>query len=397
MAPESQVVTPAGPVVLITGGAGFIGHALTGMLLKHMDEDGGAGKDAPLAPSEIRVFDIRRPAFATDPRVVPIIGDVRSLDALREACRGVDVVLHCAALVDWGQHPEALVRDVNVTGTRNVIRACTQEGVRALVFTSTLDVVYEGRPIVDGDETLPYPGRFTDVYPATKAQAEQLVLSANGAPLVPRPGEDGDEAPATLRTCALRPCGVFGEGDPYHISSFVREAKAGRLLFRIGDGTARYQHVYVGNVARAHVLAARSLLQPESAAAGEVYFITDYPAKNFFDYMEPFVCGLGYAMPSKRRSIPRPVMIAVACMLESLAWLCRPVKRLALNINRFSVLQLCQDFTFSGEKAARELGYEPVCTEAEAIVRTLIYFRENGPVRQHVPPDDHRKLPPQRA
>ena len=388
---DERVLTPAMPVVLITGGAGFIGHALTGRLLEHMDEEGVNGADALLVPSEIRVFDIRRSVFATDPRVVSIIGDVRSLDALREACRGVDVVFHCAALVDWGQHTESLVQDVNVTGTRNVIRACTQEGVRALVFTSTLDVVYAGRPVIDGDETLPYPGRFTDAYPRTKAQAEQLVLSANHAPLVPRPGESSDEAPSTLRTCALRPCGVFGEGDPYHISSFIREAKAGRLLFRMGDGKARYQHVYVGNVAHAHVLAARSLLQPEGAAAGEVYFITDYPARNFFDYMEPFVCGLGYAMPSKRRSVPKPVMFAVACMLESLAWLCRPVKRLALNINRFSVLQLCQDFTFCGEKAARELGYEPICTEAEAIVRTLIYFSENGPVRQHIPPDDYRK------
>ncbi|HPN12792.1 MAG TPA: NAD-dependent epimerase/dehydratase family protein [Spirochaetota bacterium] len=351
------------PAVLITGGSGFLGAALLRELLKK------PGRET-LSPGEIRIFDTRPPDNASDPRIRYIPGDIRSPEALDEACTGADLVFHCAAIVDWGQAPRSLVHDINVNGTRNVIGAARRAGARALVHTSTMDVIYDGRPITRGDEKKPYPKKFTMAYAETKALAERAVLEADGTR---ERGTPANAAP--LRTCVIRPCGMFGEGDPYHVSSFLKMARGGRLSFRIGSGRSLFQHVYVGNVAHAHVLAARSLLEPEPAAAGRAYIITDFEAKNFFDYMAPILEGIGYRMPPKRRSIPMPVMYALGGIMEFASFLCRPIVRLQPLVSRTSVAMVCKDMTFCGDRACRELGYRPLYSEEEAIARTIEYFR----------------------
>ncbi len=347
------------PIVLITGGAGFLGSALVRELLKN-------GGEAHLSPREIRILDSRPPAGDQDSRVQFLQGDIRSAEDLAKACEGVDLLFHCAAVIDWGQRPRSFIYDVNVNGTNNVLTAALRSGVRGLVFTSTMDVLYDGGAIIDGDENMPYPKKFNMVYAETKAVAEQAVLKANGA--------------ATMKTCVIRPCGMFGEGDPYHVSSFIKMAKSGRLTYRVGNGRAIFQHVYVGNVAHAHVLAAKSLLEPRGVAAGNVYFATDFEAKNFFDYMEPILSGIGYRMPPRERSIPMPVMYALGALCEGASWLCRPFFHLKPLISRTSVTMVCKDLTFTSGKACRDLGYAPLYTEKEAIARTVSYFRANGPV-----------------
>jgi sterol-4alpha-carboxylate 3-dehydrogenase (decarboxylating) len=251
--------------ILITGGAGFLGRAIVHELQKP------APAGFASAP-EIRIFDAR-PDAPRHPGVANIRGDVRHYEDLLEACRGVDVVLHAASLVDYGHASEHALEAINVQGTENAIRACREAGVPGLVYTSSMDVVYGAEPIVNGDETLPYPERFADAYARTKALAEQAVVAANGAARTARAGEA--DAAARLRTCVIRPCGMYGEADPYHVSGVLRTVQGGLLAARIGDGSAVFQHVYVGNVAHAHVLAAARLLEPESPAAGQACFVAD--------------------------------------------------------------------------------------------------------------------------
>ncbi|MEE9608420.1 MAG: NAD-dependent epimerase/dehydratase family protein, partial [Myxococcota bacterium] len=326
--------------VLLTGGAGFLGRAILRELAQ-----------ARLA--EVRVFDLLEADSGEFPGVAWQVGDIRDADAVHEACRGVDVVLHAASQIDWGHATPDQLAEVNVGGTENVLRACLETRVRALVYTSSMDAVCGTSPIVQADETLAYPRRFANEYARTKALAEQAVIRANA------PG---------LRTCALRPCGMFGEGDPYHVAHVLRVVKAGNLPFRIGDGRAAFQHVYVGNVAHAHLLAMRALLEPDSRVAGEIYFITDdSPAVNFFDFMEPILNELGYTLPPKSRSVPYPVMWTIGALLEGFALACRPVVRFVPTLTRSSVRFVGHDHTFVGEKARRHFGYEPIYSESQAI------------------------------
>ncbi len=356
--------------VLITGGSGFLGQALLRELCK---------ADGVLPPpAEIRVFDTKplKPELMdkSSVNITSIVGDIRSYEQVRAACEGADAVIHAAALVDWGSAGEQLLDEVNIEGTRNLIRACREAGVRALVYTSTMDVVCSGTPIRDGDESIPYPTRFADGYARSKAAAEQVALAANGAPLQHPEAETGD----ALRTCVVRPCGMFGEADPYHVSSTLRMALDGKLNFRVGDGSAVFQHVYVGNVAHGHRLALRSLLRGDGAADGQVYLTTDAPAANFFDFLEPVMEGLGYAMPT--RSIPYPLAYGIGAIMELLAALCRPFFSFTPMITRSSVQILCKDFSFKTDKAERDLGYRPVYSDEEAIERTVAWFKEHGPV-----------------
>lgn len=76
------------------------------------------------------------------------------------------------------------VNEVNVNGTLHVLEACLEFGIKRLVYVSTYNVVFGGREIVNGDETLPYfpIDDHVDPYGRTKSIAEQLVLKANGQP-----------------------------------------------------------------------------------------------------------------------------------------------------------------------------------------------------------------------
>ncbi len=338
------------PVVLITGGAGFLGHALIEELLRT--------DDPVLNPSEVRSFDLRAPT----PRdgLTAIVGDIRDPAAVRAAVEGCDLVLHAASMVDWGLADDATLRAVNVDGTRHVIAACQAAGVRALVYTSSLDAIDDGKPVVDGDESMPYPPTFPNVYSETKAVAEQLALAAQSD---------------TLRAAVIRPCGLYGERDPYHLGHVLKMAAAMPLV-RIGDGRARAQHVYVGNTAHGHLIAARSLLT-DGVATGRVYFVTDHPAENFFDFLEPVVTGVGYRVHPWSRALPHRLAWTLGACAEAIAWAISPAVTWRPGLSRYAVDWVCKDLTFTSARIRDELGYVPRYSHEEATRRTIAWFRAN--------------------
>ena len=91
------------------------------------------------------------------------------------------------------------------------------------------------------------------------------------------------------------------------------------------------------------------------------------PATNFFDFMEPLATRLGHPFPPRWRRVPYPVALSLGTLLEGLARWLRPVIRFEPSLTRSSVRVLCRDLSFSGARAARELGYAPVYSAAEAL------------------------------
>ena len=344
--------------VAVTGGSGFLGAAIVEQLL-------GRSGASPLRVDHVRVLDLAPWRGAPDPRLEARRVDVRDRGALSEALADVDAVIHSAALIDWGRLPDADVFAVNEGGTRHVIAACQARGVRALVYTSTEDVVYGGEAISGGDESMPYPERYTNAYCASKARAERLVLAADSP---------------TLRACAVRPLGIFGEADPYHCSRTLIAARRGRLIARMGDGAARFSHAYVVNVAHGHLCALANLMG-EGGARGQVYFLgDDCPPENFFDFMERFVTGLGLPFPPRGRSVPFWLAYVVAEAVTRVARALRPVTGWMPTVTGDTVAMLCRDFYFDDRRARRELGYAPLVGPDEAMARTVAWFREHGPV-----------------
>lgn len=353
--------------LLLTGGAGFLGQAI----LRELAKPDGA---STASLEEIRVLDLEPVEAAGQPNLVSITGDVCDRALLLDACRDVDAVMHAASLVDWGGATAERLEQVNVEGTENVLHACREMGVPRLVYTSTMDVVCGKKPVVKADETLAYPEAFTNDYSRTKAEAEQRVLAAHGTQRAARGGEDPSQS--RLTTCALRPCGMYGEGDPYHVANVLRVVREGKLPFRIGNGKAVFEHVYVGNVAHAHLLALRKLGEPDAAIGGRAYFVTDdTQALDFLDFMEHVLGPLGYSLPPKSRRVPYPLMFGVAAIVEATSRLVRPLFPFTPTLTRSSLRFVCHEHSFSGEKLRRDLGYSPIYSEAESLERTIEYFR----------------------
>ena len=315
--------------VLVTGGGGFLGGAVVDALLARGDDVVSVARgDYPALRG--RGVDTRR-------------GDLAEPAVARAAVEDVDVVLHVAARAGISGS-DAQFRRSNVDATRVLLDACRAAGVGRFVFTSTPSVVHTGGDITGGDESLPYATRFDSAYPATKAEAERLVLAAN--------------AP-DLATVALRPHLVWGPGDTQLVPRILARARAGRLRL-VGDGSAVVDTTYVDDAAQAHLDAA-DRLAPGAPCAGRAYFVTSGDPRPVRDLVNG-ILGAGGLAPV-HAGVPVPVAVAAGAALET-AW--RVLERVGVlgegsepPMTRFLARQLATAHWFDITAARRDLGYAP--------------------------------------
>jgi 3beta-hydroxy-delta5-steroid dehydrogenase/steroid delta-isomerase len=292
-----------------------------------------------------------------------IRGDVSQADDMARACEGVDTVFHTAALVSLmgGAAVRAEYRSkawrVNVDGTANVIAACTAARVSRLIYTSSVDVCFEGKPLPRMTESLPYARRFKSIYAETKVAAEKLVLAANER--------------AGLRTCAIRPDGIYGAEPNEMIDRFCEQLLAGNLVARIGPLSALQDNSQVSSLVDGHLLAAQQLAA-DGVACGQAYFISDGEPMNSFEFFRPLIEGLGYPFP--QREVP--------------AWLLKPLVHVwqaahfvlgvpAPILSPHELDKVTVTHYASIDKAREELGYVPRQSVAEAMQDCLEYCETN--------------------
>lgn len=151
--------TLTGSSVLITGGTGSLGKALTRELLAHHD----VSRLVILSRDELKQFEMRQ-QFGDDPRLRWFLGDIRDVARLRRAMHGVDHVIHAAALkqVDTAEYNPFEFIETNVRGSQNVIEASLDAGVRRVVALSTDKA---SSPI--------------NLYGATKLAADRMFIASN--------------------------------------------------------------------------------------------------------------------------------------------------------------------------------------------------------------------------
>ena len=159
--------------VLVTGATGFIGGHVTQALL-----DRGHQVRALVRPGSGLRWE--------HPSLSVAAGDVRNPASLAAAVEGCDSVVHLAALYTFWA-PERLMRQVNVEGTRNVLQAAANAGVKRIVHTSTVSTVRLHRDGTRGDETQDArPQDLVGPYKRTKFEAEQVAqqFAWRGTPVV---------------------------------------------------------------------------------------------------------------------------------------------------------------------------------------------------------------------
>ncbi|KAM9817128.1 short-chain dehydrogenase/reductase family 42E member 1 [Neosynchiropus ocellatus] len=348
--------TPCSETFLITGGCGYLGFRLACSLHKK-----GA---------KVVLFDTVRPNQRVPGDIVVVEGDIRDYAQVEKVFRGVDCVFHIASYGMSGREQlnRGLIEAVNVTGTQNVLKACVEHRVSRLVYTSTFNVVFGGQVIENGDESLPYLPLHLhpDHYSRTKSLAEMAVLEANGSPLK---GGDG-----VLRTCALRPAGIYGPGEQRHLPRIVSYIEGGIFRFVYGEASSLVEFVHVDNLVSAHELAAEALTdENQKLSSGQAYFISDGRPVNNFEFFRPLVEGLGYPFPKLR--LPISLIYFFAFVTEMIHHVVGPFYNFQPLLTRTEVYKTGVTHYFSMAKAKAELGYDPKEYDLEEVVQ---WFRSRG-------------------
>jgi nucleoside-diphosphate-sugar epimerase len=231
---------------LVTGGGGFIGSHLVRALVQRGERVRVLDNKSSGSPH--RIADVLK-------QVEWIDGDICDLDTVRQACLGVEVVLHQAAVASV---PRSIAEPMmthasNVTGTLHVLMAARDAGVRRVVFASS-SAVYGNLATTPKAEML--PTQPLSPYGVQKLAAEsycRIWHSIYG-----------------LETVALRYFNVFGPSqDPQSeyaavIPRFISRALAGEPLVIYGDGEQSRDFIYIDNVVDANLLAA---VTPQAAGA----------------------------------------------------------------------------------------------------------------------------------
>lgn len=326
--------------VLVTGATGFVGGRLARRLLDEGFRVIGAGRRE--MPGLVAAgVELRR-------------GDLSDPDFCSSLCRGVRTVYHVAAKAGiWGD-PKAFA-EANVVASDHLLEAARRSGVESFVFTSTPSVTYNGKPIRNGDETLPYTTSRISTYAWTKRVAEERIVKS--------------DTPGGMRTIALRPHLIVGPGDNHLLPTLLERAQSGRLKI-VGSGRNRVDITHVDNVVDAHLGARRALEQGD--AGGKAYFITNGEPVELWPWVNRFLEEAGVA--PLRRKVPFPVAYAVGAVCEGI-W---KLRRKWTNppMTRFAAAELAKDHYFSPSRAETDLGYTPRAT-TEAAVEAFLRQRPN--------------------
>jgi nucleoside-diphosphate-sugar epimerase len=199
--------------ILVTGGSGFIGTRLVTKLLEEKHT--------------VKIFD--KAPSATYPELV-VIGDVRDKTALTEASKGMDVIYNLAAEHADNVTPRSLYADVNIGGAENVVAAARENGIKRIVFTSSVAIY--GREQLAPDESS--EARPSSEYGRTKYEAEKIFLEWVK--------EDPDNALTTVR-----PSVVFGEKNRGNVYRLMKQIADNKFVM-VGSGKNRKSMSYVGNI-----------------------------------------------------------------------------------------------------------------------------------------------------
>lgn len=324
--------------ILITGGSGFLGK----YLVKALQEAGY---------NDLRVFNRRNCEELRQQGIEVIQGDISDYNCVEEAIRDCKIVFHVAAKAGiWGSYKSYY--QANVLGTKNVINACLKCGTQYLIYTSSPSVVFNGNSLCNVNEQVGY-GSFSKMcaYAKTKALAEQYVLNTNGQ--------------KTLKTVALRPHLIFGEGDNHLIPSLLRAARKG-LLAQIGDGKNWVDLSYVEDVAQAHILAMKAL-EHTGNVAGKAYFISQGDPVQLWPWIENLLQRMN--LSKVRVKLPLGLAYCIGAFFEFLYKIFFIRKQPPMT--RFVAKELAQSHYFDISAAKMDLHYLPKFSNEEAFEKLI--------------------------
>lgn len=282
------------------------------------------------------------------------IGDLTDQSSLNRAMAGCSTLFHVAADYRlWVPHPREMY-ETNVAGTRNIMLAAAQAGVRSIVYTSsvaTLGLNPDGSP---ADENTPVSladmiGHYKRSKFLAEAEVKRLIKEQN------------------LPVVIVNPSTPIGPRDirPTPTGRMIVDAAAGRMPAYVDCGL---NLVHVDDVALGHLLAL------ERGRIGERYVLGGVNM-TLKEILVELAAITGRRPPRIR--LPHDLVLPLAYFAEGWAWISGGKEP---RITRVGVKLAKKRMFFSGEKARGLLGFHPRPI-AGALAEAVDWFQQNGYLR----------------
>jgi nucleoside-diphosphate-sugar epimerase len=315
--------------VVVTGSTGMLGGNLARFLVRN-------GYD-------VIGVDVRQPSTADswDTR----IADVRDTERMTTLLAGADALVHCASALP--SYPADAIHDVIVRGTTSVLNAGKLAGVGRVVHISST-AVYGLPELVPTPED--HPREPVDTYGRAKTEAEEVAekFRADGMCLT-----------------IVRPKTFLGPGRMGLFAMLFEWAEEGRNFPVLGSGNVRIQMLAIEDL----IAAIGTVLAAPEDLANDTYNIA---AAEFGTLRTDFQAVLDLAGHGKRVvSLPQRPALATLKLLER--------TKLSPVYGRL-LRKLLADSYVSIDKAKHQLGFAPIMSNVDAILRTYAWWRESNVV-----------------
>lgn len=311
--------------ILVTGGAGYFGEALSRKLL-------GLGHG-------VRVFDLNTPTF-NHPNLEVQVADIRDPKAVATACVGIDVIHHNVAQVPLAKD-KALFRSVNFDGMKVLLDAAQDANVGKLVYTSTSAVFGAANELPVTAET---PANPAEAYGRAKYEAEGLCNEA---------------AASGLDVTIIRPRTILGHGRLGIMQILFDWVKQGDPVPVFSGGNNRYQFVHADDLADACIAAG---FRPGHAT----YNIGSGDYGSMRDLLTSLIKHA--KSPSKIVSVPMSVMSAAMNLTSALG---------LSPLGPYHALMYGREMYFDIGPARRDLNYNPKYSDEAALAESYDFYVAN--------------------
>jgi len=320
----------------VTGSTGFVGGQLVSSLIEEGDN--------------VRALARRKSDTSRLKQLgVEIVeGDVTDPSSFADRMKGCDVVYHVANIYELWLPKRTLFYDVNVKGTKNVLKAASDAGITRVVYTSTSAALGERRGETATEETQ-HTGFFPSDYNRSKHYGEleaMKMCKEQGLPLV-----------------VVSPADVLGPGDLKSSGQIIIEFLNGKLSGRVCE-ESYMSFVDVRDVAKGHILAAKK------GKVGERYILSAETIKweDMYDMLSEIS-----GVPAPKGEISDSMFILMASMMEFVSFFTRKPPRASLGAAKAMIHGLKLD----ASKSKRELGieYRPI---KDSLHDAVVWYREHG-------------------
>lgn len=307
--------------ILVTGGAGYFGGALSKSLLE--------------SNYSVRILDLQKTKYLPS-EAEYIRGDIRNNSDIEKALQNVDVVFHLAFVQTPSTLPEHVQFSVNVEGTRNLLNIAKESNLKRFVFVSTIEV-YGSKPkipITENNDLEP-----VGIYSVHKIECEKLCMDYY----------QKFGVPCTIARLPL----ICGEGYYNHkpFLAMLDRVIDNKLVFLPGSGKVLADMIHIDDA-----IVALKLLMTKDNAVGEVFhFSASQPATHLEIAMKAIE-----TMGSESK-----IMFISKFLIRMIGWLLLIFRLYSFPLDQIDYL--LNDFVCDTSKACKLLGYKPVYSVVDAI------------------------------